>query len=232
MYAVIGYILPYVTILVFVIGMIYRIYIWNQLAAPKMTLFPAPSGGKGRFIEVMKETFFFKSLFKGDRNLWALGWMFHVMLALIFVGHFRVIAWLPDKILQSVGMSSENINTMSLISGGAAGIIILVALLIIFGRRFTVKRVKDISELGDYLALILILAIVLTGDAMRFISHLDLAQTREYFLGLFTFSFVAIPNNPWFIIHYLLAQILIMYIPFSKILHFGGIFFSEALIHK
>ena len=87
-------------------------------------------------------------------------------------------------------------------------------------------------ESGDYFALILILLIVLTGDAMRFISHLDLAQTREYFQGLFFFSVSPIPGNPWFLVHYLFAQLLIMYIPFSKILHFGGIFFSEALVHK
>jgi nitrate reductase gamma subunit len=67
---------------------------------------------------------------------------------------------------------------------------------------------------------------------MRFISHIDLAETREYFHSLALFSVTAMPGNPWFIAHFLLAQILIMYIPFSKILHFGGIFFSEALVHK
>jgi nitrate reductase gamma subunit len=232
MVSFIGSVLPFVTILVFVSGMIYRIYIWKNLAAPKMTLFPAPGSGKGRLYEVLKETFFFKSLFKGDKSLWTFGWFFHLMLALIFIGHFRVFAWLPDRMLESLGMSAENINTMSSMSGGAAGIIILVTLVIILGRRFILKRVRDISTSGDYFALILILAIVLTGDAMRFLSHFDLSLTRDYFYGLYTFSFARMPDNNWFITHYLLAQILIMYIPFSKILHFGGIFFSEALIHK
>ena len=228
----VGYILPYIVLLVFILGMVYRIYVWRSLAAPKMTLFPAPNSGAGRFIEVLQETFLFKSLFKGDKSLWTLGWLFHAMLALILVGHLRVFAWLPDRILQSMGMSSGSIDTMSLVSAGSAGIVILVALLIILGRRFGLKRVREISTSGDYFALILLLAIVLTGNAMRFLSHFDLDQTREYFKGLLLFSASGLPDNPWFLAHYFLAQILIMYIPFSKILHFGGIFFSEALIHK
>jgi nitrate reductase gamma subunit len=35
-----------------------------------------------------------------------------------------------------------------------------------------------------------------------------------------------------FLLHALLAQILILYIPFSKILHFGGVFFTQALVHR
>lgn len=228
----IGYFLPFITIIVFVVGMVYRIRVWNKLPTPKMTLFPAPNPGGSRFQEVLKETFFFKRLFKGDKNLWVMGWFFHVMLAFIFLGHLRVFAWIPDKMLGSLGMSAENIDTMSLVTGGAAGIIILLSLLFILGRRFVVKRVREISQSGDYFALILILLIVITGDAMRFLSHFDLAQTREYFYGLVVFSFAPIPANSWFIVHFLLAQVLIMYIPFSKILHFGGIFFSEALLHK
>jgi nitrate reductase gamma subunit len=43
---------------------------------------------------------------------------------------------------------------------------------------------------------------------------------------------VTVPANGWFLSHYLFAQILIMYMPFSKLLHFGGIFFTEALIQQ
>jgi len=41
-----------------------------------------------------------------------------------------------------------------------------------------------------------------------------------------------IPQNGMFIFHLFLAQILIVFIPFSKILHFGGIFFTQALIRR
>lgn len=228
----IGAVLPLITVVAFVGGMIYRVYVWSSLPSPKMTLFPAPKSGADRFIELMKETFLFKSLFKGDRTLWVLGWVFHVMLALIFVGHFRVFSALPDGMLAFMGFAPENIDTLSAVTGGGAGVVILACLIAILVRRLEVKRVREISTSGDYFALILLVAIVLTGDAMRFVSHFDLKDAREYFYGLVTFSSLRLPDNGWFITHYVLGQLLLIYIPFSKILHFGGIFFTEALVHR
>ena len=60
----IGVVLPFITLVVFVGGMIYRIYVWNSLPSPSMTLFPAPKSETARYIELMKETLLFKSLFK------------------------------------------------------------------------------------------------------------------------------------------------------------------------
>jgi len=39
-------------------------------------------------------------------------------------------------------------------------------------------------------------------------------------------------QNDVFLVHMSLALLLIMCIPFSKILHFGGIFFTHQLIRK
>ncbi len=225
-------ILPFLTIIVFVIGIAYHFYVWNKLPKPKMTLTPAPKPGIPRYIELLKETFFFRSLFKGDKNLWIFSWVFHAMLALIFIGHLRVIMWLPDRMLASMGMTVEGINTMSQLSGGIAGLVILVMIMVLLGRRLFTGRVREISLKGDYIALILIILVLVTGDAMRFVAHIDLSLTRDYFLSLVTFSAVSIPDNSWFISHYFFAQLLIMYMPFSKLLHFGGIFFTEALIQQ
>ena len=71
---------------------------------------------------------------------------------------------------------------------------------------------------------------------MRFgAEHFDLALARDYFAGLATFSNVmdmTILTNNVFLLHMCLAFALIMVIPFSKILHFGGIFFTHQLIRK
>ncbi len=225
-----GAILPLVTLLVFIGGMIYRIYAWKNLPSPKMTLFPAPESSGKQFVELMKETFLFKSLFKGDKVLWAMGWVFHAMLALILFGHLRVFSAIPDRILMAMGRTPEQIDAMSAISGGAAGVVILVCLIAIMIRRMVVPRVREISSPDDFFALLLILAILLTGDAMRFLSHFDLKQTHDYFYGLVTLSSVQLPDNGWFLAHFMLVQLLIVYIPFSKILHFGGIFFTKSLL--
>ena len=86
----VGGILPYVAAGVFVSAMVHRIYTWKELPAPAMTLFPsAPTPGANRINTLMEATLF-KSLFKGDRLLWGFAWVFHVVLALVFVGHLRV----------------------------------------------------------------------------------------------------------------------------------------------
>ncbi len=149
----VGVILPIITLCIFIGGLVHRIMVWRKLPTPVMTLTPAPNPGMDRFLEVLKETFLFKNLFKGDKVLWCLGWVFHAMLALIFVGHFRVISWLPDKMLEAIGLSPDGINTMSAVAGGAAGIVILACLLFIMIRRVVVLRVRQITGGDDFFAL-------------------------------------------------------------------------------
>ncbi|MCJ7628146.1 MAG: respiratory nitrate reductase subunit gamma [Longimicrobiales bacterium] len=232
----IGGVLPYVAVPVFLIAMVYRIRSWMKLPAPSMTLFPAPApDGKANAINAAKEAVFFRSLFKGDRSLWALAWGFHVVLALIFVGHVRVVSNV-DRAFMSMGMTEAGIQGMSSGVGGAAGVIILVTALVLLVRRLVLPRVKEITGVSDVLALMLIGAILITGNMMRFgAEHFDLTLTREYFATLASFGRAADESalqNGVFLTHMGLAFLLLMYIPFSKILHFGGIFFTHPLIRK
>jgi nitrate reductase gamma subunit len=232
----IGGVLPYVAVGVFLIAMVYRVRSWMKLPAPAMTLFPAPAaGGKANAINTAKEAVFFRSLFKGDRPLWIFSWGFHAVLALIFVGHVRVVSNV-DQVFMSLGMSEAGIQGMSSGAGGAAGIIILVTAVALLLRRLLLPRVKEITSIADVLALVLIGAILVTGNMMRFSAeHFDLTLTREYFAGLASFQGVTNAEalqNGVFLTHLALALLLLMYIPFSKILHFGGIFFTHQLIRK
>jgi hypothetical protein len=78
----------------------------------------------------------------------------------------------------------------------------------------------------------LIPAVALTGDLMRFGSHFDLNQAREYAAGQFSLRRGPAPAGPRFLLHLLLAQILIMYIPFSKFMHIPGGFFSKSPLYE
>jgi nitrate reductase gamma subunit len=78
---------------------------------------------------------------------------------------------------------------------------------------------------------LLVVAIIATGDVIRFSGHFGLEQTRIWAASMLSFSPI-IPANGMFVLHLLLAQALILFIPFSKILHFGGIFFTQALIKR
>lgn len=232
---IVGVILPYVALLVFVVGMAYRLYIWRKLPSPPMTLFPAPSDGRANTINTIQEIVLFKSLFKGDRVLWVFAWVFHAVLLLILIGHFRVFTNV-DGLLIRLGMSEDAIRAISGGAGGAAGVVILLATILLLARRLALPRVRQITGVADYLALLLIGAIIITGNMMRFSGeHFDLAITREYFGTLATFGNVTgaeALRHGVFLVHMCLALVLIVCMPFSKILHFGGIFFTQQLIHR
>ncbi|MHC5036920.1 MAG: respiratory nitrate reductase subunit gamma [Planctomycetota bacterium] len=222
---IVGAILPPLTVLVFLGGMIYRISQWRKRPSPPITLFPAPESSGSRLIELLKETFLFKRLFNGDLGLWFLGGLFHIMLVITFIDHY-------DRILAFAGITGGGLFKIPILSGGPTGIALLGLVSLLFVRRLVLKRASQVSSFPDYFALVLILAIILTGDAMRFYSHYDVVATREYFSGLLAFSYRGMPDNLWFILHFLLAQVLIMFMPFSKILHFGGIFFTQGSLQK
>jgi nitrate reductase gamma subunit len=223
---IVGVILPPVTFVVFVAAMLSRFWTWKKLPQPGMTLFPTSPGGTTA--GVLKETLLFPSLFRSDRFLWAISWLFHAMLALIIIGHIRVVTDFP-WLWSTLHIDAD---TMSAVVGGAAGLMILIMLILLTARRVVTTRVREISSPGDYFAVFLILAIVLTGNAMRLVGHFDLALTRQYFASLVMLQWPAVPENGWFLAHLFLAQTLLIYMPFSKIMHFGGVFFTQAAIRR
>jgi nitrate reductase gamma subunit len=227
----VGRVLPYLTVFIFLMGIAYRINRWNKAKVAKMTLFPAPPTPGEKWKRIVKEVLIFEGLFEGNKPLWVGTWVFHAALALIIVGHSRVVTDFP-LIWSALGMGKDSVDTMSAFIGGVAGVIILAMALYLLFRRLTVQRVQEISDPEDYFAILLILAIIITGDVMRFGGHFDLKQTREYFAGLLTFRAASVPSNPYFLLHFFLGQILIMYIPFSKFLHIPGIFYSKSLIYQ
>jgi nitrate reductase gamma subunit len=225
----VGAVLPYIVVPAFVAGMTYRFWVWFKTPQPsKLTLFPASDS---TFRGVLSETLFFPSLFRGDRVLWSFAWLFHATLALVFLGHIRVFTGMIDRILESAGMSPEGIDRMSTLAGGAAGILLLATGLLLLLRRISVARVREISAIPDYMAPLLLVAIVATGDLVRFTAPFNLHLTRTWAASLLSFS-PLVPQNGMFLLHLLLAQLLILFIPFSKILHFGGIFFTQAIIKR
>ena len=63
---------------------------------------------------------------------------------------------------------------------------------------------------------------------MKFVMRTDVAQVKAFMLGILTFSPAEMPTDPAFIVHLLLVIGLMIYFPFSKLVHMGGIFFSPT----
>jgi nitrate reductase gamma subunit len=94
------------------------------------------------------------------------------------------------------------------------------------------ERLRYISTFSDYVALALLLLVIATGNQMRFMGGLDLAQARQFVSGLLMLRPVAPPSDFAFIAHSLLVCALLIYIPFSKLVHFSGLVFNPTLNQK
>lgn len=225
-------VLPYVTLGIFCFGVTYRIINWLTQPMPiHWTLYPSSrtqiGGNPGR---TLLEILSFRSIFQGEKKLWITAWLFHLTLAVILLGHVRVFTDFPQLWLM-LGLTEKNVDWLALVVGGSAGIISLVMLSVLLARRLTIPEVKAVSDVADFLLPALLLAIVITGDLMRFLTVLQLEEIRRYFVGLTTFSYNVIPQNPVFLTHFLLVQLLMICMPFSKIMHFVGLLLNLRTVH-
>jgi nitrate reductase gamma subunit len=226
----VGGILPYLALATFIIGVAYRLLTWQRVKQPAlMTLYPTQGSG---WRPLVKEALFFPSLFRGDRTLWLFAWSFHVALALAFAGHLRVLTGLMDRGMATIGIGAGGMATLSAVAGGFAGVVLLGTILLLLARRLLVARVREISGVPDFVALLLLVAVITTGDLMRFgTSHVDLAMTRAWALSLLTFSpTAALPAAV--LLHLFCAELLVLYVAFSKLMHFGGFFFTFSLVKR
>ncbi|OPZ22041.1 MAG: Nitrate reductase gamma subunit [candidate division BRC1 bacterium ADurb.BinA364] len=255
-----GVLIPYATLAVFAIGFVYRIVQWAKSPVPfRITTtcgqqksmgwirhqpLESPSNWLGVVGRMFLEVFFMRSLFRNTRTelsadgkltygtslwLWIGAMAFHWSLLVILLRHLRFFTdpmpfFLPiletlDGFFQ-VGAPSIYISSFA----------ILAALGYLLARRIVSPQIKAISLPGDYFALGLLLAIVLTGMAMRYTPiRADIAGVKELGYGLATFQPVA-PKHLGlaFYLHLLLVCALLAYFPFSKLMHMGGVFLSPT----
>jgi nitrate reductase gamma subunit len=225
-------ILFYLSVAVFLAGMGWRLAGWLRAPVPlKIVLTPGPVTGSGVARRLAGEAVLFRSLFGADRLLWGAAWLFHVSLALLAVGHIGGLV-VPEFARASLGLTEEQFHHLAQVAGGAFGVLAIVPLLILLLRRVGAERLRYISTFSDYLALALLLVIIITGNHMRFMGGLEMAQARQFVSGLLMLRPVAAPADPAFAAHLLFVSALLAYIPFSKLLHLGGLVFSPTLNQK
>jgi nitrate reductase gamma subunit len=203
-----------------------------------------PSTTAGTVLRMILEVLLFRSLFRNTRVqlfkdgqqlsygsskfLWLGAIAFHASFFVILIRHMRfftepvpaVFSWLEffDSILQ-IGVPTLFLTE----------IVILLALAYLFLRRIVVPQLRYISLPSDYFALFLILAIVLSGVLMRYFVRADVVSIKELTMGLITFS-PTIPQQigAIFYIHLFLVCALLVYFPWSKLMHLGGVFLSPS----
>ena len=210
--------LYYVATGVLVVGVALKIRSYAKTPAPlKIPTTPAPLTPAGVGWRMAREVVFFESLFKASKWTWIFGWTFHAALLLVTLRHLRYVqepVWLPVVLLQPFGTY--------------AGYALVAALGGLWARRWLVDRVRYISTPSDHLMLALLLAIALSGLAMRFVLPTDIVAVKMFMLGLLRFDWQSLPADPLLLVHLALVAVLMLIFPISKLLHAPGLFFSPT----
>lgn len=214
--AIVG--LGYCAGLTFVFGLLWRLigYLRTPMPYPAAVT-PAPTSDAGAAVRVAGDVLIFPALFKADKALWAGAWLFHAALFLILTRHLRYFTYPTPAI--SVALSPVALW---------AGYLFGATVLFLFWRRLALPRTLYVSGVPDYFALVLLGLIAGTGIVMKYWLHVYLVDVKAFTLGLMTLRPVAPPAHPLFLLHFVLVALLMIYFPFSKLLHAGGILFSPT----
>ena len=211
-------ILFYVATLTLIGGVGFRIWEYYSTPAPLVIpTTPAPTTRTGVVLRLVREVVLFESLFKANKWIWAFGWLFHMSLWVVLLRHFRYFidpVWTVIALIQPFGVY--------------AGFAMIAGLLGLLARRIFVPRIRYISAPSDYLMLLLLLGIGVSGLVMKYLAHTDIVALKNFFRGLMTFNWQPLPADPALLVHLTLVAVLMIIFPFSKLLHAPGVFFSPT----
>jgi nitrate reductase gamma subunit len=211
-------VLFYAATLLLVVGLGMKIAQYARTPAPlKIPTTPAPMTNSGVAFRMAREVVLFESLFKSSKWTWIFGWMFHMGLFLVLVRHLRYfVADIPGWLaaIQPFGKYAAFIMVAGL--GG------------LLARRFLVDRVRYISTPSDYLHLLLLIGIGMSGAMMTFVAHTDIVALKMFILGLMRFAPQPVPSDPILLAHLAMVALLMIIFPISKLLHAPGVFFSPT----
>lgn len=202
-----------------------------------------PSSTSGVIGRMLLEVFLFRSLFSNTKFelregpmitqgsakwLWLGGLVFHWSFFIVLVRHIRLFMEPVPVLLQKVEVLDGflQIGAPGLF---ISGVVLLLAVTYLFLRRVFIPQVRYISLAADYFPLFLIIGVALSGILMRYFFKVDIVNIKRLTMGLVTFN-IAVPEgiDVIFYIHLFLVSILVAYIPFSKIMHLGGVLLSPT----
>ncbi|MBF0459389.1 MAG: respiratory nitrate reductase subunit gamma [Nitrospirae bacterium] len=219
----------YTACLVFVAGFLWKMYfVYYKTPQPlKIPQTPQPTTLPGVIMRMAGDVLFFRSLSKGTTLLFIAGWVFHFTFFLMLIRHLRYFVYPIPNWINGLGNSALVIATL-----------LMAALIILVARRYLDKKVSYVTSFADYFALLLIMGIVQSGIMMHYERFRpDIVEIKAFMFELMEFKtpFLVMimhphhaPGNPLFITHLSLVALLLIYFPFSKLMHSGGYFFSPT----
>ncbi len=215
----------------------------NSLPWIEQNKFDCPSTKRGVIVRMILEIFLFRSLFRNTRAeihdgpklvygsskwLWLFGLLFHYSFLVIVLRHMRLFTE-PMPFFLAPLEFGDGFLQIGAPTFYQTDVIILLAVTFLFLRRVVMPYVRYISLPADYFPLFLIFAIAVTGIVMRYFLRVDVVSIKQLTVGLATFSPVISGQiGSIFFIHVFLVCVLMVYFPFSKLMHLGGVFMSPT----
>jgi nitrate reductase gamma subunit len=203
-----------------VIGAVVRIV--GILRAPRqpftLKLFPEKPAP---LLAATVEAFTMPAVRRYHPTLWAFLGVFHLGLLGLLLAHL--------DLLPQIDLAPADSKHM--LGHGAIGVAVTVSLLYFLFRRFRTP-IREISVPADYLLLFLLFLIFITGDTISWANSWNpdgFVLTKQdfgaYLNGLLHFSWVN-PRSYFtgshyvvIVVHVLLANLLLLVLPFSKVMH-------------
>ena len=209
-----GVVVPYLAVLTFFVGIIYRVVTWARAPVPfripttggqqkslpwiKWSCLDNPATKGGTFARMALEILAFRSLFRNTRlelrdgpklDYASSKWLW--LAALAFHYCFLVIFLRHFRFfLEPVPGLVDLLQRLDgFFEVGVPGLyltdaIIMLALLYLLFRRFAIPQIRYISLAADYFPLFLILGLVLSGILMRYFIKVDIRGVKQLAMGL------------------------------------------------
>jgi nitrate reductase gamma subunit len=202
-----------------------------------------PSTTLGVIGRMALEVLLFRSLFRNNRAelrpgprlvfgeeklLWLAAIVFHWSFLIILLRHLRFF-FEPVPGFVTLLATVDGFFQVGLPIVYVTDLAILAGLAYLLGRRLADAQVRYLSLVSDYVALWLLLGLAGTGVLMRYFTRVDVVAAKQYALGLVTGQ----PTLPttldgWFFVHVAMVSALLIYFPFSKLMHMAGVLLSPT----
>jgi nitrate reductase gamma subunit len=255
-----GVVIPYGAAAIFITFLAYRLWKWGRSPVPfripttcgqqkslpwiRANNIESPYNTAGVIGRMILEVLLFRSLFRdtkgelkkgvqrlvyrGSKYLWLGALVFHWSLLIILLRHLRLFTEPVPFFVLTIQRLDGVFNLPSALF--ITDILILLALAFLLLRRIINSRIRYISLPADYLAVILVLSVVISGIFMKFSYRVDIVAVKELAMGMLTFTPSVPPEGIGlpFYIHLFFVSALVAYLPFSKLVHMAGIFLSPT----
>jgi nitrate reductase gamma subunit len=212
-----GIIIPYIAVLIFIAGFVYRVMDWASSPVPfripstcgqqktlpwfKQNKIDNPFTTGGVILRMFFEIVFFRSLFRNTRMTLNEGpkisyvwekWLWIAALAF----HYSFLTVLIRHLRFFLEPVPVCLQWLEKIDGFfqiglpglfISGAVLLAAVTFLFVRRIYLPQVRYVSLAADFFPLFLIISIAITGILMRYFTKVDVVGVKELAMGLASF---------------------------------------------